>query len=191
MNNPYKSLESSFDKALERVFAAPLVAPLSALMVILIYAGYAFYFFTSKETGNLAYFTDISFEVFVASQIGMILLTILIRKRVDGFLVRHPVISDQISLENLKPVARTNMHFALMHLLLLGLGSLTAIMSILNYGGMTSIAVVVFAIVTAKVTEWGSSSEARIKQIECTDARLEKELSDIFHCCQHKPFPNF
>jgi hypothetical protein len=191
MNNPYKPPQSPVGKLLERTFATPLVTPLSVLMVILIYAGYAYFFFTTEQTGKLIYFTAISFEIFVASQIAMMFLTILARKQLDGFLARHPVISDQVSLERLKPVARTNMYLALTHLLLLGLGSLTAIMSILNYGGMISLAVVGITLVVAKVSKWSSGSEERLKQIECTDAKLEEELTGIFHCWQHKPFPNF
>jgi hypothetical protein len=56
---------------------------------------------------------------------------------------------------------------------------------------LISIAVVALALITARVTKWVSKSEDRIKQIECTDPRLERELVEIFHCWQHKPLPNF
>jgi magnesium-transporting ATPase (P-type) len=191
MNNLCKPPQSPVDKLMERALATPLVTPLSVLMVILIYTGYAYFFFTSEEAGKLTFLAAMSFEIFLACQIAMILLTILARKQLDGFLARHPVISDQVSLESLKPVVRTNMLFALTHLLLLGLGSLTAIMSILNYGGMISLAVVAVTLVVARVTKWSTGSEERLKQIECTDAGLEKELTGIFHCWQHRPFPNF
>ncbi len=191
MKNHCKLQEDSFGGTLGKVFCAPLVASLSALAVVLIYVGYACYFLTSEEAGAFAYLTDISFELFVASQFGMIFLSALIKIRTDSFLARHPSIPDQKSLDSLKPVARANMYLALIHLLLLGFGSLMAIMSILNHGGMTSIAVVVFTLVAAQVTSWGSLSEARLRRVECTDASLQEELGEIFHCWQHRPFPNF
>ncbi|MCP4765064.1 MAG: hypothetical protein GY875_02220 [Gammaproteobacteria bacterium] len=191
MNNPYKPPDSSLSKTLKRTFTTALITPLSVLMVILIFAGYIYFFFTNEEVDIFGYFTSISFEVFLASQAGMILLTIFTKKQLDAFLVQHPVISDQKPLENLKPVARAIMFLALIHLLLPGIGSLAAIMSILNYGGMISIGVVGVSIITGIVTKASSKSEERIKQIECTETTLEKELTDILYCWQHKPFPNF
>ena len=169
----------------------PLVVHFCVLMVVLIYAGYAIYFFSADITGLFVYLADISFELFLASQVWIVLLTISSKRQLEGFLERHPAISDSSSLERFKAVARMNMYYALVFLLLLGLGSLAAVMSILNYGGITAIAVLLVAFLTGSVTRWASSAESRIKQINCTDATLEEELRNIFYCWQHRPFPNF
>jgi hypothetical protein len=191
MNDPYRPPESALDREHRRNFSPSLVTPLSVAMVVLIYAGYAYYFFSGEQDGVLASVTGISFEVFLASQAGIILIGLFTRKQLNAYLRRHPVICDRLALEHLKPVARANMHNALVNLFLLGLTSLTAIMSILNYGGMISIAVVVVSLASGRVCKWCARSEEKIKQIECSDAALERELTAILHCWQHKALPNF
>jgi len=191
MNNPYKSPESSLKRELRRNFSTPLVVPLSVLMVIGIYAGYTYFFFVGGEKEIFSFLKNLSFEIFLASQVGMILIAIFAKNLLDNFLIQFPKISDQNSLQKLKSVARPNMYFALVQLLLLGLSSLTAIMSILNHGGVVAVVVAVVVIISVKIHKWYGKAEEKVKQIECTDTSLEKELTDIFHCWQHKLFPNF
>lgn len=191
MGNPYRAPESSLKNSLRRTFSTPLIAPLTILMVVFIYAGYTYYFFTSEQTGIFAYLKSISFEIFIACQTGIILLTFFIKKQLDNFFNQHPIIKDKMSLEVLKPVVRTNMYSALLQLFFICVSALTAVMSILNYGGMISIVVIVLAIFTGRITKWARKSEENLKQIECPDEALEKELNDILHCWLHKPLPNF
>ena len=191
MTDLYKPPESNLSKPQKRTFRTPLIVPLTVLMVVCIYAGYAYYHFTAEEKGLFQLFASISFEVFVGTQIGMIFIALFTKQQLDKFLELYPSISDQASLDKFKPVARTNMYLSLVNLFLLGLGALTAIMSILNYGGLVSIIIVILALATGRVTKWCTESEERIKQIECADSKLEKELNEIFYCWQNKPFPNF
>lgn len=191
MTNPYTPPESSLQNSQRRTFKTPLITPISIIMVIGIYVGYTYFHFSDSNSDLFAFLKLVSFEIFLGSQIGMVLLTILIKRKIDAFLDSHPTINNQASLDELKPVARTNMYSSLIFFFLLGLGSLAGIMAIYSYGGLISIAVVILVLVTGRIAKWGSKSEDRIKQIQCDDPVIEKELNAILHCWDSKPFPKF
>ncbi|MBF0231164.1 MAG: hypothetical protein HQK63_16470 [Desulfamplus sp.] len=178
------------DKQL-RVFKTPLIVPLLVVMVITIYAGYIFFYSTNKETAFLVYLKGISFEVFILCNFGMLSLILYNKKQLDEFLYSFPIINNRNGLETLKPIVRTNMYSSLFMILFLAIGSLTAIMSILNHGLVKGVLVAVLSIATAKAINWYNPSEQKIKHIQCVDESLEVELNQILQCWMHKPFPNF
>ena len=175
----------------KRVFKTPLIVPLSVVMVVAIYAGYVFFYITNEEAGFFAYFKAISFKVFILCEIGIISLILYNKKQLDNFLYNVPIIENKNNLESLKPIVRTNMYSSLFMLLFLGLGSLAAIMSILNHGVFKGILVAVLSVAAAKLIKWYNPSEEKIKNIKCTDESLETELNNMLQCWIHKPLPNF
>lgn len=187
MKNPYLPPKNSQ----KRIFKTPIIVPISVILVVLIYAGYIFFYATSEETGLFAYLKSISFEVFLLCEVGIVSLILYNKKQLDNFLYNYPSIDNRNSLECLKPIVRTNMYSSLFMLIFLSLGSLTAIMSILNHGLVKGILVVILSLSVAKLINWYNSSEQKIKYIGCSDESLEKELNDILQCWLHKPFPNF
>jgi len=174
-----------------RVFKTPLIVPLLVVMVVAIYAGYIFFYATNKETEFLTYLKGISFEVFLLSEFGMLSLILYNKKQLDDFLYHFPIIDNRNGLEMLKPIVRTNMYSSLFMILFLAIGSLTAIMSIVNHGLTKGILVGVLSIATAKAINWYNPSEQKIKHIECADESIEVELNNMLQCWMHKPFPNF
>ncbi|RBP51684.1 hypothetical protein [Arenicella xantha] len=174
-----------------RVFKTPIIVPLSVVMVIAIYAGYVFFYATSEETGFFAYLKMISFEVFLLCEVGMVALILYNKRQLDRFLVDFPAIENRIDLAALKPIVRTNMYSSLFMIFFLALGSLTAIMSILNHGIIRGVLVAASSIATAMLINWYNPSEQKLKHIECTNDTLEVELNNILQCWMHKPFPNF
>jgi hypothetical protein len=187
MKNPYLSPKENT----KRVFKTPIIAPLSVIMVVAIYAVYIYFHTTSEEIEIFVYLKSISFEVFLLCEAGIVFLILYNKKQLDSFLHNFPSIENRHSLECLKPIARTNMYSSLFVLVFLALGSLTSIISILNHGLLKSILVALLTILAAKLLKWYVSSEQKIKHIECSDESLEKELNDILQCWIHKPFPNF
>jgi hypothetical protein len=94
-------------------------------------------------------------------------------------------------LENLKPIARSNMYYALLHIPMLGVGALAAVVSILNYGLVNAGLVIAISVLTGRIVKGVKASEERIQQIECASDELEAELEEIIKCWLHKPLPNF
>lgn len=174
-----------------RVFKTPIVVPLSVIMVIAIYAGYILLHVSGEEVGVFPYLQSISLEVFLLCEIGMVSLIACNKAQLDGFLKQYPTIANRQALDALKSIVRTNMVSALFMLAFLALGSLTAIISILNHGLAKAILVAVLSIATARLLSWYNPLEEKVKQIECRDAALEIELNEVLQCWMHKPFPNF
>ncbi|ABD79967.1 hypothetical protein [Saccharophagus degradans] len=187
MENPYRPPKPTE----KRVFKTPIILPLSIAMVILIYAAYIFLHTTNAELGALAYVKTVSFEVFILCDVGIVLLILYNKKLIDIFLLEHPTIENKQSLERLKPIVRTNMYSSLFLLLFLALGSLTAIMAILNHDLIKGVIVAILSVITAIIINWYNPSERKVKHIETEDEQLEKELNAILQCWMHKPFPNF
>lgn len=187
MENPYEPPKTQQ----RRVFSTPIIVPISVVMVVVIYFSYVFFFFNSEESGLFSLLTSVSFEIFILCEIGIVSAVIYNKKQLDGFLAEYPEIDSKLSIEKLKPIARTNMYSALFNLFFLGLGSLTAIMSILNHGLVKGVVVAILSIAAARMMKWYNSSEESIKQIKCTDQSLEIELKKILECWLHKPLPNF
>ncbi|QMU61730.1 MAG: hypothetical protein GKR92_08485 [Gammaproteobacteria bacterium] len=190
MENPYSAPKSQ-DKN-RRDFKTPIIVPVSVVMVLTIYVGY--WIFTLNggvETGLLASLKGAAFELFLVSETCMIAIILYGKKKLETFLHDHPVIENGVALEILKPIARENMYSALILFFFLGLGSLTAIMTLLNNGIIDCIVVVILGIVTAVLIRIYTPIEESIKQIECTDETLENELSNLLNCWMNKAFPNF
>ncbi|MCE2597391.1 hypothetical protein [Motilimonas cestriensis] len=187
MKNPYLPPKDNQ----KRIFKTPIIVPLLVIMVVVIYAGYIFFYATSEEIGFFAYLKGISFEVFLLCEVGIIYLILYNKKQLDEFLHDFPSIENKHSLECLKPIVRTNMYSSLFMLVFLALGSLTAIMSILNHGLVKGVLVAILSVSAAKLINWYNPSEQKMKHIESSDESLEKELNDILQCWMHKPFPNF
>lgn len=187
MINPYKPPNSNQP----RVFKTPIIAPLSVLMVILIYFGYSFIFFSGQDSGIFDLIKLISFELFVLCEVGIFSAIIYNKFKIDSFLNKYRMIDSKEAIEDLKKIVRTNMYSALFTLAFLGLGSLTAIMSILNLGAVKGFVVALLSIAAMVAMRWYNKSEENIKQIECSEESFEIELKSIFNCWLHKAFPNF
>ena len=187
MTNPYLPPEERG----QRVFKTPIIMPLSVIMVIVIYAGYSVFFITDQSVGVIEGLKTIAFELFLLCEFGLVSLLLYNRSQLQSFLNRYPAIDSSSSLEALKPIARTNMYSALFSLLFLGVGSLTAIISILHGTLLNSLIVVVLTLLASVVMARYTPLENRVKQIECLDSGLEGELNALLHCWMNKALPNF
>lgn len=174
-----------------RVFKTPIIVPLSIACVILVYVGYPLLRLFDVEMSILEAIKGITFELFLLCNAGLFSLVLLSKKHLTAYLARYPIITDRESFDALKPIARTNMYSALMSLLFLCVGSLAAIMTIINFSWLTSITVVVMSLVTSMMFNAYNGLEQRIKQLECTEDKLEEELELILDCWMNKPFSNF
>jgi hypothetical protein len=187
MENPYLPPANNQ----KRVFKTPLILPLSVLMVVAIYAGYAFVYLTGRDAGILSFVGAISFEVFLLCQIGMVSITLYNKKQLDAFLREFPALVSRSGLETLKPIVRTNMYSSLFMIVFLALAALAAIMSILNHGVLKGVLVAVLSFATGKLINWYKPSEEKVKHIQCNDEELEAELNGVLQCWMHKPLPDF
>jgi len=174
-----------------RVYKTPLLVPLSVIMVILIYVGYIYFFFTSEETGVFAVLKNLSFEVFIFCELGILSMIIYNKRKLDKFINVFPVIETEDSLEILKPIIRTNMYSSLFSFFFMALASLTAVMTIFNQGGIMSLIVIVLSVLISIFLKWYKPTEERVKHITCTNELLASELDEILDCWVHKLFPKF
>ena len=187
MDNPYRPPQNG-DK---RVFKTPVFVPLSVILIIVIYASYAYFYTTREDVAPLASLIDISFELFLLCEFGIAAIIFFNKKQVDQFLSQYPSIESLGTLEILKPIIRTNMYSALFSFLFLAIGSLTAIMTILNHGLIEALIVGALSWATAWLIKWYSPTEEKLKQIECTSEVADSELNNILHCWIHKSLPDF
>jgi hypothetical protein len=162
-------------------------------MVFLIFGGYMYLHYTDAidESGPFSHLIEISFEMYIFSQFAIILTSLINKSRIDKYLTNQPIIENKKSLENLKPIARSNMYYALLHIPMLGVGALAAVVSILNYGLVNAGLVIAISVLTGRIVKGVKASEERIQQIECASDELEAELEEIIKCWLHKPLPNF
>lgn len=190
MENPY-SAPKSIDKN-RRDFKTPIIVPVSVGMVLTIYVGYWIFTLSGGvESGLLASLKGAAFELFLVCEICMIAIILYGKKKLETFLHDYRVIENGTTLEILKPIARENMYSALILFFLLGLSSLTAIMTLLNNGIVDCVIVVILGVVTAGLIRIYTPIEEKIKQIECTDKVLESDLSNLLDCWMNRAFPNF
>ncbi len=174
-----------------RVFKIPIITPLSVLMVIVIYVGYTLF---QGQTENIKIFDvlrGISFQLFIFCEIGLVTLVVYNKLQLEAYLVKYQAITSLDSLEALKKIARTNMYSSLFTLFFLGLGSLTAIMTISNYNFITGVIVAALAIFASILMQWYNPAEQKIRNIACDNEALEDELNSVLQCWIHKPFPTF
>ncbi|MFK8012828.1 MAG: hypothetical protein AB8B80_12365 [Marinicellaceae bacterium] len=183
--NPSQNIENV------RVFKTPIIIPISVIMVIVLYVGYALYFFTSEQAGSLANLKEISFEIFLMCEFGMISIIFYNKRKLQSFLSDNRVIDSVLTLDKLKPIIRTNMYSALFVFIFLGLGALTAIMAFIHNGIKIGIIVAVLSNLTFMVMKWYAPIEEQAKQIKSSDQLLEKELNDIIHSWMQNVFPKF
>ncbi|MCG8427914.1 MAG: hypothetical protein MI754_11210 [Chromatiales bacterium] len=94
MQNPYAPPQATK----QRVFKTPIIVPLSVLMVVLIYGGYALFFLTGEETGLFAGIKGISFELFLLCETGILTLIFYNKTLLNRFLTEHPVIDSRKAL---------------------------------------------------------------------------------------------
>ena len=187
MDDPYRPPQNGET----RVFKTPVFVPQSVVLVILIYVGYAYFYATRDGVAPLANLIDISFELFLLCEIGIASIIFFNKKQVDQFLSQYPSIESLATLEILKPIIRTNMYSALFSFLFLAIGSLTAIMTILNHGLIKALIVGALSWATAWLIKWYTPSEEKLKQIECTSEVANSELNNLLHCWVHKTLPDF
>jgi len=174
-----------------RVFKTPLIVPISVIMVIVLYVGYAFYYLLSDQGSFLATLKEISFEVFLLCEFGMISIILYNKRQLQNFLLENRVIDNVSTLEKLKPIIRTNMYSALFVFVFLGLGTITAIMAFIHHGITIGIIVAVLSNLTFFILKWYAPIEEQAKQIKSSDKLLEGELDKIIHCWMQKLFPDF
>ncbi len=113
------------------------------------------------------------------------------KKIVDSYLSTYQEIDSRVALEELKPIVRTNMYSSLLTIFFLAVGTLTAIMTIINDRFYIGVIAAVLCVLTAKAMNWYNPSEQKLKQIPASNEELESELRDILECWLHKAFPNF
>jgi len=181
----------SDDKKDRRVFRMPIIVPLSVIMVMIIHFGYILVSTSGIDQGFLSLISEISFEALVLSEVGILSVIVHNKGKVDLFLKKHPVINSRAAVDELKPILRTNMYSALLTLVLLAIGSLSTIMTIVNDTYLMGIIAAGLCVAAAVAINWYNPSEQKLKQIECPNSELEKELEEIFECWFHKALPNF
>lgn len=175
----------------KRVYKTPIIVPASVVMVIVIHFGYVLLSASGADQSILTALSDVAFEVLVMCEVGMMTMIFHNKKKVDSFLEKYATIDSRGSLEELKPIIRTNMYSALFTVIFLALGTLTAIMTIVNDTYIMGFVAAALCVGAAKAINWYNPSEQDLKQIKCTDPELENELELIFKCWLHKALPNF
>ena len=160
----------------ERVFKTSIIVPLSVIMVIMIHFGYIFLYESGVDQGFLFAVSEISFEVLVLSEVGIMSVLFHNKGKVDSFLKKYPKIENRAAINELKPILRTNMYSSLLVFVLLATGSLSAIMTIINDTFVTSLIVLALVVAASAAFRRYTPSEQALKQIECSDSELEKEL---------------
>jgi hypothetical protein len=181
----------SDDKKPLRVFKTPIIVPLSVIMVIIIHFGYIFLYASGIDQGFLSSVSEVSIEVLALSEIGIISMLFHNKGKVDSFLKKHPKINSRAAINELKPILRTNMYSSLLALFLLAIAVLSAIMTVIHDTFVMSLIAVALVVSVSAAFRWYKPSEQKLKQIECTNSELEKELEEIFECWLNKALPDF
>lgn len=176
----------------KRLFAPLTIGPIWSAIVVWFFIGYMiFSWMVSEGEGLFTHLKEISFEIYVICQIGMVAIMFCNKKLIDNFLEKHPVIDSELAIIKLKPILRVNMYSALLFLFLLGLGILAATISVLNHGLVIILIVGLSFFLPFGLVKWYAHSEENIKQIECTDSMLDRKLRNILGCWMNKALPNF
>lgn len=179
------------NKNSDRIFKESLLVPIAVVMVVVIHIAYILLSASGVNQGLLSSLIDISFEVLVLCEIGMMSMIFHNKGKIDSYLNTYDRIDSQKALETLKPIVRTNMYSALFTFLFLALGTLTAIMTIINDTYIKGVIAAVLCIASAIAINWYNPSEKKLKQIPTTSPELEEELKNILECWIHKAIPNF
>ncbi len=160
-------------------------------MVVVIHFGYVLLSASGTDQGILTPLIGYSFETLVLCEAGMLSMIFHNKKIVDSYLSTYQEIDSRVALEELKPIVRTNMYSSLLTIFFLAVGTLTAIMTIINDRFYIGVIAAVLCVLTAKAMNWYNPSEQKLKQIPASNEELESELRDILECWLHKAFPNF
>jgi hypothetical protein len=148
-------------------------------------------YLTGTGANYFTTFIDHSFRLFLVFELGTVLLLIYNKTLLSKYLEKNPVVATSSALEELKPVIRTNMYSSLCGFLFLGMTSLTAIVTILNYPPLVAGLVVIASVATIWCTQQYKPYEERLKQIPCDNEILEPELTKLLNTWQHKALPDF
>ena len=178
-------------KGSQREFKKPLIIPITVVMVVVIHFGYIVLSVSGVDQGILTYFKSYSFEILVLCEVGMLSMIFHNKKIVDSYLSRYEEIHSREELEELKSIVRVNMYAALLAILFLAIGTLTAVMTIVNDSYLKGVIVAALCTITAKVMKWYTPSEQKLKKIPTSNQELENELKDILECWMHRTLPNF
>lgn len=179
------------DNKTNRVFKKSLIVPISVVMVIVIHFGYILLNTSGLNQGILTSLQNISFEVLVLCEVGILSLIFHNKGKVDLYLNTYSEVNSREALETLKPIIRTNMYSALFTMFFLALGTLTAIMTIMNDTSLKGNIAAALCVIAAVAINWYNPSEQKLKQIPTANRELEEELTEIMECWMHKAFPNF
>lgn len=161
----------------ERKFKIPLGSVLSVLMVIGIFAGYGVAD-SMGSIGVLEFLRPLSFYMFLLIEVALLIVILICKMRLDGFLSEHPTISNVESLNSLRSLAKENSRYSILTLILIGLGTLTAVITISNKDGF-SIYVGPLVVCAMFIMAWYRPTEEKIQQLKCTSSELDKELISI------------
>lgn len=176
----------------KRLFSPSTIGPIWSAIVVWCFIGYViFSWIVSEGDGLFTHFKEISFEVYIICQAGIAAITLYNKKLFDDFLEKYPVINNELAVRELKPILRMNMYSTLLFLFLLGLGILTAVISVLNHGLVVIVIIGLLFILPFGLAKWYAHSEEKIKQIECTNSTLDSKLRNIIECWMNKALPNF
>lgn len=178
-------------KSNRRTFKRSLIVPVTVVMVVVIHFGYVLLSVSGTDQGILTSLIGYSFEVLALCEVGMLSMIFHNKKLVDAYLSRYKEIDSRAALEALKPIVRTNMYSALLTIFFLAVGTLTAIMTIMNDSFFKGAIAAALCVLAAKAINWYNPSEQELKQIPTSDQELEEELMSIIECWLHKAFPNF
>ncbi|WP_339736295.1 hypothetical protein [uncultured Gimesia sp.] len=132
--------------------------------------------------------------IFLVSEVIQFLNLISIRLKLETYLKTNPVIQDQDSLQLWKNVVQSHHKWERVGLMLLFVLSLPiGILVGTNSGLMTVNAgiVGVLFLVHLVLIAWNSSSQEKMKKVECLDETAEAEYQRVCDEWEHKFFPDF
>jgi len=166
----------------QRVLMTPILIPLSLVMVILIFVGYATFQISVNGFGMWEGFKEYALPILVLCGFGVIAQLWTSRKYLLDFLARFPAIQNQESMDALKVIVRTNMFCTLMLIFLMVLGFLSWFL-VVNDGNIPAkIFAMLLVFFTLFLFSIYSECEKRVKNIECLNKNYEDELESVLHC---------
>jgi len=187
--------DSFIDEPKFSVISAPVMVPLTLIVMIPIYAVYVIYSMNQNganpEAGIFDYLKTMSLGIFLLSQAGQMFVCLYSKSQLDGFLRQYPVIENQDALETLKPLIRTNMYFVPSVLLFAGLAIPMGLICLWQNGPIQAGIVVVTWAITTVVGMMCSATEKKIRSLGCANARLEKALERLSESWVKRVFPDF
>lgn len=187
--------DSFIDEPKFSVISAPVIVPLTILVLISIYAFYVIHSMSqadaNPELGIFDYLKAMSLGIFLLSQAGQNFVCLYSKSQLDGFLRRYPVIKNRDALETLKPLIRTNMYFVPSVLIFAGLAIPTGMICLWQNGVIQAGIVLVSWVITTVVGIACSTSEKKVRSLDCANAKLENALERLSESWVKRVFPDF